>query len=84
MLRILKDAALALKTQLLLVEGTVASLPQEIEGDTKFLQEAYNAAEVMKSEYGYSLFQGSTHGIAQIDIQSDYANNPEKSSCPSL
>lgn len=33
----------------------------------------------MKSEYGYSLFQGSTPSQAyhELFIQSDYANNPE-------
>ena len=77
--RISKDAALALKARFCLFEGTWRRY-HKIEGDTKFLQEAYNAAgELMKSEYGYSLFQGSTPSQAyhELFIQSDYANNPE-------
>lgn len=77
--RISKDAALALKARFCLFEGTWRRY-HKIEGDTKFLQEAYNAAgELMKSEYGYSLFQGSTLSQAyhELFIQSDYANNPE-------
>ncbi|MCE6983142.1 RagB/SusD family nutrient uptake outer membrane protein, partial [Pseudomonas frederiksbergensis] len=50
--RISKDAALALKARFCLFEGTWRRY-HKIEGDTKFLQEAYNAAgELMKSEYG--------------------------------
>lgn len=51
-----------------------------MEGDTELLKAAYEAAgELMKSEYGYSLFQGSKPGKAyyELFIQADYNSNPE-------
>lgn len=77
--RISKDAALALKARICLFEGTFRRY-HGIEGDTEFLQAAYDAAgELMKAEYGYSLFQGSTPGKAyhELFIQADYNSNPE-------
>lgn len=77
--RISKDAALALKARLCLFEGTFRRY-HNIEGDTEFLQAAYDAAgELMKSEYGYSLFKGSAPGKAyhELFIQADYNSNSE-------
>lgn len=77
--RISKDAALALKARMCLFEGTWRRY-HKIEGDTKFLEEAHAAAvELMKPEYGYSLFKGSTPGKAyyELFIQADYDGNPE-------
>ncbi len=77
--RISKDAALALKARLCLLEGTFRRY-HNIEGDTEFLQAAYDAAgELMKPEYGYSLFQGSSPSQAyhELFIQADYNGNPE-------
>ena len=77
--RVSKDAALALKARFCLFEGTWRRY-HKIEGDQKFLQEAYNAAgELMKPEYGYSLFKGSTPSQAyhELFIQGDYGNNSE-------
>lgn len=77
--RISKDAALALKARLCLFEGTFRRY-HNIEGDTEFLQAAYDAAgELMKPEYGYSLFQGSSPSQAYHELftQADYNGNPE-------
>ena len=77
--RVSKDAALALKARMCLFEGTYRRY-HNIEGDTEFLQAAYDAAgELMKPEYGYSLFQGSSPSQAyhELFIQADYENNPE-------
>ena len=77
--RVSKDAALALKARFCLFEGTWRRY-HKIDGDTKFLQEAYDAAgELMKGDYGYSLFQGSSTSQVyhELFIQPDYANNPE-------
>lgn len=77
--RISKDAALALKARICLFEGTYRRY-HGIEGDTKILEEAYNAAgELMKPEYGYSLFKGTSPEEAyhELFIQSNYNNNEE-------
>lgn len=77
--RVSKDAALALKARMCLFEGTYRRY-HSIEGDTEFLQAAYDAAgELMKSEYGYSLYQGTSHGSAyhELFIQPDYNSNSE-------
>lgn len=77
--RISKDAALALKARMCLFEGTFRRY-HGIEGDTEFLQAAYDAAgELMKPEYGYSLFKGSKPSQAyhELFIQADYNGNPE-------
>lgn len=77
--RVSKDAALALKARMCLFEGTFRRY-HNIEGDTEFLQAAYDAAgELMKSQYGYSLFRGSSQGKAyhELFIQADYNSNPE-------
>ncbi len=77
--RVSKDAALALKARMCLFEGTFRRY-HGIEGDTEFLQAAYDAAgELMKPEYGYSLFKGSKPSQAyhELFIQEDYNGNPE-------
>lgn len=78
--RISKDAALALKARICLFEGTYRRY-HGIEGDTKFLEYAYNAAgELMKAEYEYSLFtKGSKPETVYHDlfIQSTYIGNTE-------
>ncbi|MDD2245642.1 MAG: RagB/SusD family nutrient uptake outer membrane protein [Proteiniphilum sp.] len=77
--RVSKDAAIALKARICLFEGTFRRY-HDIEGDLKFLEEAYNAAgELMKPEYGYSLFTGSkpSKSYYELFIQADYNNNPE-------
>lgn len=77
--RISKDAALALKARICLFEGTYRRYHQ-IEGDVKLLEEAYSAAgELMKSEYGYSLFTGTSPQKAyhELFIQATYNGNPE-------
>lgn len=77
--RISKDAALALKARLCLFEGTYRRY-HGIEGDTEFLQAAYDAAgELMKPEYGYALFQGSKpeKSYYELFIQPDYNKNTE-------
>ena len=74
-----KEAALALKARFCLFEGTWRRY-HNIEGDTEFLQEAYKAAcELMKPEYGYSLYQGDDPEMAYYNlfIQADYNNNSE-------
>ena len=74
-----KEAALALKARFCLFEGTWRRY-HNIEGDTKFLQEAYNAAkELMSSEYGFSLYEGTSPSTAyyELFIQADYNNNKE-------
>lgn len=77
--RISKDAALALKARICLFEGTYRRY-HNIEGDVKFLEEAYAAAgELMKPEYGYALYKGSAPSKAyyELFIQADYNTNPE-------
>lgn len=77
--RISKDAALALKARICLFEGTYRRY-HGIEGDTKILEEAYAAAgELMKPEYGYALYQGSSKDKAyyELFIQSNYNSNTE-------
>lgn len=77
--RVSKDAALALKARMCLFEGTYRRY-HGIEGDVEFLQAAYDAAgELMKPEYGYSLYTGSAPNKAyyELFIQADYNTNPE-------
>lgn len=78
--RISKDAALALKARICLFEGTYRRY-HGIEGDTKFLEYAYDAAgELMKAEYGYSLFAKGTKPETvyhDLFIQSTYTGNTE-------
>lgn len=74
-----KDAALALKARMCLFEGTWRKY-HNIEGADKFLKEAYDAAcEVMKPEYGYKLFTGSSKSMAYHELfcQADQSTNPE-------
>lgn len=77
--RVSKDAAIALKARMCLFEGTWRRY-HNIEGDVKFLQEAYDAAgELMKEEYGYSIFKGSSPKTAYHELftQENYNNNSE-------
>lgn len=77
--RISKDAAIALKARMCLFEGSYRRY-HDIEGDDEYLRAAYDAAgELMKPEYGYSLFQGSTpqKSYYELFIQADYKANPE-------
>lgn len=77
--RVSKDAALALKARMCLFEGTYRRY-HAIDGDVKFLEAAYDAAgELMKSEYGYSLFKGSKPSKVyyELFIQANYQSNPE-------
>lgn len=74
-----KDAALALKARICLFEGTYRRY-HNIENDTKFLQAAYDAAgELMKSEYGYKLYEGTSPATAyhELFIQDNYNTNTE-------
>ena len=77
--RVSKDAALALKARICLFEGTYRRY-HNIENDTKFLQAAYDAAgELMKSEYGYKLYEGTSPATAyhELFIQDNYNTNTE-------
>lgn len=77
--RVSKDAALALKARICLFEGTYRRY-HGIEGDVEFLQAAYDAAgELMKPEYGYKLFSGSSPAKSyhELFIQADYNANTE-------
>ena len=78
--RVTKDAALALKARFCLFEGTWRKYHElDTEGD-KYLTEAYNAAcELMKPEYGYSLYTGTDPNTCYHDmfVMDDQASNPE-------
>lgn len=77
--RVSKDAAILLKARICLYEGTWRRY-RGVEGDEKFLQEAYAAAgELMKPEYGYSLYKakGVEESYFDLFIQANYNNNPE-------
>ena len=74
-----KEAALALKARFCLFEASWRRY-HNIEGDAKFYQEAHSAAsELMKPEYGYSLYEGDDPETAYYNlfIQADYNNNSE-------
>lgn len=77
--RVSKDAALALKARMCLFEGTYRRY-HGIEGDTKFLEAAYEAAgELMKAEYRYRLHLGTSPGMAYYELftQENYDGNTE-------
>lgn len=77
--RISKDAAIALKARFCLFEGSFRRY-HGLEGEETYLKAAYDAAgELMKPEYGYSLFKGSSPKKAyyELFIQADYKSNPE-------
>ena len=75
--RVSKDAALALKARVCLFEGTWR-LYRDLEGSEKFLREAYNAAgELMKPEYGYSLYNTGEKPYYNLFIQDNYIGNSE-------
>ena len=70
---------MALKARICLFEGPFRRY-HGIEGDTELLQAAYDAAgDLMKPEYGYSLFKGSKPSQAyhELFIQEDYNGNTE-------
>ncbi len=74
-----KDAALALKARMCLFEGTWRKY-HGLENGEKFLTEAYKAAcELMKPEYGYSLYKGDDPATAYHELfcLADQTNNPE-------
>ncbi len=77
--RISKDAALALKARFCLFEGSFRRY-HGLEGGDEYLKAAYDAAgELMKPDYGYFLFKGSSPEKAyyELFIQADYKSNPE-------
>ena len=75
--RVSRDAALLLKARICLYEGTYRRY-RDIEGDVKFLEEAYNASgELM--EYGYSVYDkdGVDESYFELFIQDNYNDNSE-------
>ena len=74
--RISKDAALLLKARMCLYEGTYRRY-RDIEGDEKYLKEAYDAAGTLMG-YGYSLYKSSTgENYFDLFIQKNYTSNSE-------
>lgn len=77
--RVSKDAALALKARVCLFEGSWRRYHGG-EGADKYFSLARDAsAELMKSEYNYSLFTGKTptKSYYELFIQSNYKGNSE-------
>lgn len=77
--RVSKDAALALKARVCLFEGSWRKYHGG-EGANKYFELARDAAaELMKPEYGYSLFKGSSPNKSyyELFIQSTYRGNSE-------
>ncbi len=77
--RVSKDAALALKARICLFEGSWRKYHGGEGADTYFTLARDAAAELMKPEYGYSLFKGSSpmKSYYELFIQSNYRGNPE-------
>lgn len=78
--RVSKDAALALKARFCLFEGTWRKYHNLDTENNLYLQEAYEAAcELMKPEYGYSLFTTGDPNTSyhELFVLDDQANNPE-------
>lgn len=77
--RVSKDAALALKARVCLFEGSWRKYQGGNEADKYFKLAKEAAAELMKPEYGYSLFKGTTPGKSyyQLFIQANYNSNSE-------
>lgn len=77
--RVSKDAALALKARVCLFEASWRKYQGGNEADKYFTLAKEASAELMKPEYGYSLFTGSTpeKSYYELFIQANYKNNPE-------
>lgn len=78
--RVTRDAALALKARFCLFEGTWRKYHGLDTENNLYLREALKAAtELMKQEYGYSLYTGSdpTTCYHELFVMDDLANNPE-------
>ncbi len=77
--RVSKDAALAFKARVALFEASWRRYHGGEDAEKYFKIARDAAAELMKPEYGYSLFNGSTpeKSYHELFIQSDYRNNPE-------
>lgn len=78
--RVTRDAALALKARMCLFEGTWRKYHDLDTENNIYLQEAYEAAcELMKPEYGYSLYEGSSPSTCYHELfcLDDQSNNPE-------
>lgn len=78
--RVTKDAALLLKARVCLFEGTYRRYHNIESGAEELLKLAYEAAgELMKPEYGYSLYTGSKPSKAyyELFVQADYNSNSE-------
>lgn len=75
--RVSRDAALLLKARICLYEGTWRRY-RGMEGDVKYLEEAYAAAGTLMG-YGYSLYKASGTDDSYFDlfIQDNYNDNPE-------
>lgn len=75
--RVSRDAALLLKARICLYEGTWRRY-RDIEGDVKFLEEAYKAAGELMT-YGYQLYNesGTDNSYFDLFIQDNYNNNSE-------
>lgn len=78
--RVSKDAALALKARFCLFEGTWRKYHNLDTENDLYLQEAYEAtSELMKPEYGYSLYTNGDPNTSyhELFVLDDQANNPE-------
>ena len=77
--RVSKDAALALKARVCLFEGSWRKYQGGNEAEKYFKLAKDAAAELMKPEYGYSLYKGTTpqKSYYQLFIQSNYKTNSE-------
>ena len=75
--RVSRDAALLLKARICLYEGTWRRY-RNVEGDVKFLEEAYKASGELMG-YGYELYKASGTDDSYFDlfIQDNYNDNSE-------
>lgn len=75
--RISRDAALLLKARICIYEGTWRRY-RDMEGDTEYLEEAYEAAGQLMG-YGHSLYtaSGTQDSYFDLFIQDNYNNNSE-------
>ena len=77
--RVSKDAALALKARVCLFEGSWRKYQGGSDAEKYFKLAKEAAAELMKPEYGYSLFTGSKpeKSYYELFIQTNYKSNSE-------
>ena len=78
--RVSKDAALALKARFCLFEGTWRKYHGLDTENDLYLNEAFAATtELMKSEYGYSLYTNGDPNTSyhELFVQDDQSSNPE-------